>query len=271
MRIGIGTYTYTWAIGVAGSLPAYPMDAKKLIDKAAEHEVACVQFADNIALADLGKPALTEIKAYAKIKGIAIEVGGRGLTEENLDRYIDLASFFNSPLLRMVIDQGEYKPTNDITIGIIRNALGNLASKGVVLALENHDRLPASAFRRIIVEVDSLYAGICLDCVNSMGIGEGLETVVSNLAPYTVNLHVKDFIVKRISHMMGFVVEGVPAGKGFLNLPNLLKALEPFGKCQSAILELWTPPEDNLSRTIEKEEAWAKESIVYMKKTILQS
>ena len=269
MRIGIGTYTYTWAIGVTGSLPAYPMDAKKLIGKAAELGVSCVQIADNMALAELGKPALTEIKEYAATKGIAIEVGGRGLTEENLDRHINLASFFNAPVLRMVIDQGTYKPSGDITTGVIRNALGNLAAAGVVLALENHDRLPASAFKKIIGEVDSRYAGICLDCVNSMGIGEGLETVVANLAPYTVNLHVKDFIVKRVSHMMGFVVEGVPAGQGFLDLPHLLKALEPYGKCKSAILELWTPPENNLTGTLEKEEAWARESIVYMKKTIL--
>jgi sugar phosphate isomerase/epimerase len=170
----------------------------------------------------------------------------------------------------MVIDQGEYRPTADFAAGVIRNALANLASAGTLLALENHDRLPASDFKMIIDEVDSGLAGICLDCVNSMGIGEGLETVLTNLAPYTVNLHVKDFIVKRVSHMMGFVVEGVPAGKGFLNLPHLLAVLAPYGRCQSAILEQWTPPEENLNDTMNKEEAWAKESILYLKKTIPQ-
>jgi len=269
MLTGISTYTYTWAFGVPGSMPARPMTLYSLIDKAVELKIDCTQVADNFPLPDKSPEELSGIRDYANQNQIAIEVGGRGLTEENLDRYIYLASFFSSPVLRMVIDHGEYKPNPDTVIAVIRNALGKLASAGVVLALENHDRLHAAAFKKIIEEVDSEFAGICLDCVNSMGIGEGLETVTGNLAPYTVNLHVKDFIVKRVSHMMGFVVEGVPAGKGFLDLPGILQMLRPYGKCRSAILELWTPPAGSLAKTIEREEAWAKESIFYMKKTII--
>ena len=98
-----------------------------------------------------------------------------------------------------------------------------------------------------------------------MGIGEGIETVLENLAPYTVNLHVKDFSVKRVSHNMGLVVEGTPAGKGFLNLPAVLQKLGIYGKCRSAILELWTPPEKEIADTILKEAKWADESIEYLK------
>lgn len=71
--------------------------------------------------------------------------------------------------------------------------------------------------------------GICLDSVNSMGAGEGIETIVEVLSPYTVNLHVKDFVVQRVYHMMGFVVEGRPAGQGMLPLEYLLEKLEPHG------------------------------------------
>jgi L-ribulose-5-phosphate 3-epimerase UlaE len=112
------------------------------------------------------------------------------------------------------------------------------------------------------------HAGICLDCVNSLGIGEGIDTVLDYLAPHTVNLHVKDFIVKRVSHKMGFVVEGTPAGKGFLNLPRLLEKIMPYGRCNSAILELWTPPAASLEETIKRENDWAVESVRYMLKTI---
>jgi L-ribulose-5-phosphate 3-epimerase UlaE len=101
-----------------------------------------------------------------------------------------------------------------------------------------------------------------------MGAGEGVETVVDILAPYTVNLHVKDFHVQRVYHMMGFVVEGRPAGKGMLNTEWLLERLAPYKKCQSAILELWTPPEENIQATIEKENRWAEESIRYLKHII---
>jgi hypothetical protein len=70
--------------------------------------------------------------------------------------------------------------------------------------------------------------------------------------------------------MMGFVIEGTPAGKGFLQLPAVLHKLRPFGKCHSAILELWTPPAIYLSETINREETWAQESIAYIKPIIQQ-
>jgi sugar phosphate isomerase/epimerase len=271
MLTGIGTYTYTWAIGVPGSMPEKPMSVYSLIDKAVTLGVSCVQLADNCPLIDLQKKEWLLIRDYALQRNLSVEIGGRGLTEENLDKYIDLAAFFSSPILRMIIDQGDYKPHPDEVVGIIRNAQGKLASKYMILAIENHDRLPASTFRKIMEIVDSEHAGICLDCANSLGIGEGLDTVSGDLAPFTVNLHVKDFIVKRVSHMMGFVVEGTPAGRGLLNLPALLEKLKPYSRCRSAILELWTPPAGNLAETIEREDLWAKESIDYIKKVNIQS
>ena len=49
------------------------------------------------------------------------------------------------------------------------------------------------------------------------------EEVTRALAPHTLNLHLKDFTVRRVSHMMGFVVEGTPAGQGMLDVPWLLR------------------------------------------------
>jgi L-ribulose-5-phosphate 3-epimerase UlaE len=82
---------------------------------------------------------------------------------------------------------------------------------------------------------------------------------------------VKDFSVTRVSHMMGFVVEGTPAGKGLLDLSSVMAKLGKYGRCRSAILELWTPPADDLSETLKRENSWANESILYIKKIIQQS
>jgi hypothetical protein len=98
-----------------------------------------------------------------------------------------------------------------------------------------------------------------------MGAGEGLEQIVEILAPYTVNLHIKDFGIRRLSHLMGFQIDGRPAGKGMLNIPWLLEKITPFNKCRTAILEQWVVPEYTQSQTIQKEEAWAAESIQYLK------
>jgi L-ribulose-5-phosphate 3-epimerase UlaE len=98
-----------------------------------------------------------------------------------------------------------------------------------------------------------------------MGAAEGIREVVSSLVPYTVNLHIKDFIIRRASHKMGFLIEGVPAGKGMLNIEWLIDQVKHHGKCVSAILELWTPPEKELEKTLIKESQWANESIQYLK------
>ena len=112
---------------------------------------------------------------------------------------------------------------------------------------------------------DEDQVGICLDSVNSMGAGEAVREVSEILAPYALNIHLKDFTVRRVSHMMGFVVEGTPAGQGMLDIPWLLEQVRGHDRCQSAILELWTPPESTPERTLETEARWAEESLHYLK------
>jgi sugar phosphate isomerase/epimerase len=139
---------------------------------------------------------------------------------------------------------------------------------GVCLAIENHDRFKAKTLAGIVERVGSQYVGICLDTVNSFGALEGPEVVLEALGPMVVNLHVKDFAIFRASHLMGFTVEGRPAGQGRLNVPWLLEVLSGLGLDPNAILELWTPPEETLSATIEKEDAWAVASVEYLRSLI---
>ena len=65
--------------------------------------------------------------------------------------------------------------------------------------------------------------------------------------------------------MLGFTVTGCPAGQGMLNVPWLLGEIRTHGRCQSAILELWTPPADTVEETVAREAAWADESLAYLK------
>ncbi len=87
---------------------------------------------------------------------------------------------------------------------------------GVALAIENHDRFGVAMLVEILQRRNSPATGICLDIVNSFGALEGPKVVVEASAPWTLNLHVKDFVVRRVSHSMGFTVEGRPAGQGQL-------------------------------------------------------
>jgi sugar phosphate isomerase/epimerase len=268
MKIGLSSYTYTWAVGVPGSMPEKPMTAKGIIDKAAESGLKLVQIADNIPLENLSSDELKDLYKYSLLKGVMIEMGGRGLTAEHTLKCLETAVVLRSPVLRMVIDGQNFEPDIQHITEIVKDLLPEFNSRKIMLAIENHDRLKAREFEKIIQSVGSDMVGICLDSVNSMGAGEGFEEVAKILVPYTINFHVKDFTIRRVSHKMGIIIEGAPAGKGKLNIPEIVSILSEKGRCNSAILELWTPPEPGIKDTIIKEDKWAVESIDYLKKTI---
>lgn len=271
MRLGISTYTYGWAVGVPGNRPETPLDEQGLLDRANAFGVRLVQFGDNWPLHELSAERADAFRQRIDNEGYTIEVGARGMTIDRLMQYIDLVHNLNSRLLRFVIDEPNYEPDIATVVNLLRNAVPRLEQTGVTLGLENHDRLLAREFADIVERVGSANVGICLDSVNSMGAGEGLMEVVKTLAPYTVNLHLKDFGIRRLPHQMGFQIDGRPAGQGMLNVPWLVEQVSKQGRCQTAIVEQWVVPEPDRAATIAKEAAWATESMNYLQKTGLFS
>jgi sugar phosphate isomerase/epimerase len=269
MKLGLSSYTYTWAVGVPGSMPVKPLSSYDLVDKAAASGLNLVQIADNLPLEKMKESELIGLKKYSADKDVEIEIGGRGLTPEHTVKCLEAAKSLNSPILRMVIDGAGFEPELNSVISSIKELVPEFKSRKIKLALENHDRFKAREFEKIILGVGSEWVGICLDSVNSMGAGEGFEEVSKILLPYTINLHIKDFTIRRVSHKMGIIIEGVPAGKGMLNIRELLNKLYFTNSCGSVILELWTPPEKEIEATILKEKKWADESIEYLK-TVLK-
>lgn len=265
MRFGVGTYAFAWSIGVPGNRPEEPMTVFQFLEKAKTLGADCVQIADNLPLDHYSPTELKQVKEKAQEFGLAIEIGARGLRPENIKKHLELADFFNSPILRMVIDADGYEPEVPEIIDLINSFLPAFRTKNIKLAIENHDRLKAAEFLEIIKKTDEKQVGICLDSVNSIGADEGFAEVARLLLPYTINLHVKDYSIKRLSHNMGFSITGTPTGLGMLPLHWLIEELDKIGNCQSAIMELWPAPENHIQETIDKEQAWAKESAEYLK------
>lgn len=265
MRLGIGSYTYPWAVGVPGHPPERPLSALDLLEKAAESGVHVLQVADNLPLDQLSASDLEAFERRASDVNVAIEVGTRGIAPAHLRTYLQLARRFKSPILRVVVDTAQHQADRAEVVTRFRAMLPEFEAAGVVLAIENHDRFTVRDLIGILQEVNSPALGICLDTVNSFGALEGPEAVVTGLAPWVVNLHVKDFTIFRAGHLMGFTIEGRPAGQGRLNVPWLLQQLREAGRDVNAILELWTPPEETLAATIAKEERWARHSLEYLR------
>jgi sugar phosphate isomerase/epimerase len=265
MKLGISSYTFAWAIGVPGYESETPMTAPDLLDQANALGVNVVQIADNLPLHRLAPAALSALADRATEDGIDLEIGTRGIAPDHLRTYLDLAVQLGSPILRVVTDTADHQPTEDEIAATIQAFVPALAEAGVTLAIENHDRFPSSVLADVLQRIDSEHVGICLDTVNSFGALEGPERVVETLGPWTVNLHVKDFTISRASHQMGFTIEGRPAGQGRLDVPWLLSRLRSMERDVNAILELWTPPEPTPADTVAKEQAWAVESVAYLR------
>ena len=263
MKLGLSSYTFGWAVGVPGQMPARLFDENGLLDQCREHGVKLLQVGDNLPLHDFTTTRLTRLADRAARAGVQLEVGARGLTIQRVADYAAIARRLGAKLIRYVIDDAGYHPDPKTVTSLLREVAPLLG--GLTLGLENHDRFPATTLRAMIEAAGGDRIGVCLDTANSLGAGEGLDAVVQELGPLTVNLHIKDFNIARVPHQMGFTVEGRPAGSGFLNVPRLLEQLAPHGRCQTAVLELWTPPEPKLEDTIAKEAAWAGQSLQYLK------
>jgi len=267
-QLGIGTYAYAWAIGVPGYDIPDPMDAFAFVETVARHDIKVAQIADNIPLHTLEQDELTRLKSVADAKGVTIEVGTRGIASDHLAVYTQIAKQMNSPILRVVVDTDKHHPSPSEVVDLLRPQLKQLEDDNIILAIENHDRFPAQTLVDIVKSLDSHYVGICLDTVNSFGSLEGPVYVVKALAPYVVNLHVKDFSIARHDHNMGFTLIGTPAGQGMLDVRGVMEQLDAHGRDYNAILELWPPPENRIDATIAKERRWAEQSISFLRTLI---
>lgn len=268
MRLGISSWAYPWSIGVPGFAPENPMDGRRFLQRAAELRVGVVQIADNLPLHVLPSGAIAELKDCSRDLGIDVEVGTAGFARGHLEMYLDIAVQFGSPILRVVIDTQGHEPGEAEILETLRAVMPSFEERKVQLLLENHDRFPAAAFARIIRNTGSSNLGICLDTVNSLAQGETVDHLLEVLGPWVMNVHLKDFCVRRVQSKMGFMVTGAPAGKGCLNVPDLLQRVRTLPNTSNVILELWPPLEGDIVATVAQEHAWVEESVGFLRSYI---
>jgi sugar phosphate isomerase/epimerase len=243
------------------------MTAIGLLAKAHELGVGVVQVGPNLPLLALTDAELVAFCQQAADWNITLELGTRGIELEHLVRQIKLAAQIGAGVLRVIPELGGKPPTAEAMRDCVGQVLPLLAETGVCLGLEN-TRLPAAELRQVVKTISSPQVGIVLDTVNSMAVPEGYRQVAEILAPFTVCLHVKDFIVYRNWHTMGFIVEGRPAGQGQLDIPWLLNTVQATGARYNAILELWPPEQTSVEETARLEQAWVIDSIRYLRQYI---
>lgn len=261
MKPGISSWAYPWAVGVPGQEPTRPLTAFDLLERAVELRVHVVQIADNLPLHLLSEDELDRLHQRTIDLDLELEVGTVGIAPQHLRTYLNIATHLQSYLLRIVIDTPERRPSEEEIVRALKDAAPDFQRAGVRLLIENHDRFPASALKRMLEEIDNPYVGICLDTVNSLGSLEVVDTVLDKLRPWIMNVHLKDFTIERSNHKMGFLVRGAPLGEGRLDVPGLIRQIRSLPYEANLILELWPSPEHDLDSTLKKEQSWVGSSI----------
>ena len=271
MKLGINTYTFMWSIGFQfgdrAARPARPMTAFDLLGKARELGVRVVQVGPNLPLDRLAAAELDAFTAQAQAWNIDLELGTRGLETDHLRRQLALAQRIGARLLRTIPELSGQLVAAQVIPGYLAALLSALEASDMVLALENGN-LPAAELRWAIEAAGSPRIGVVLDMVNSLAVSEGWKQVTETLVPQTMCLHLKDFTVRRFWNMMGFTVEGRPAGAGQIDLPLLFNALKASPYDYNVIIELWPPEQTTLEETIALEHVWAAESVANLRRYV---
>jgi sugar phosphate isomerase/epimerase len=266
-----------WSIGFQGVNPDYPdrtaqppkpLTAPGLLENARNMRLKLVQTGPNLPLEELSTIELEQLIKKASEWGIEFELGTRGLDYDNLCRQVELARRAGAKLIRTVPEiGGKYLTDKRKILAAIRSILPLLERENIKLAIEN-GRIMARDLKIALDKIDSPCVGVVLDMVNSLAVAEGWKEVTRTLAPYVMCVHYKDFIIRRAWHNMGFICEGTPCGKGLVDSAWLFDELKRSSYDFNVIIELWTPEQKSLEETIKLEQAWAFESVSYMRQFI---
>ena len=259
--LGLGSYAFRWSVGIGDRVPQRPMTAVEVIDAAAERDLALVQFADNLPLHRLCADEIGALGAHAKARGVTLEIGQQGSDMALLDTYLDIARRLDARLVRLALDAADAERAQDDLVAGFRAALPKANEADVTLAIENHFGFPSDRLAALVDAIDSERVGVCVDVANSICAGEWPEATVERLAPYAVNLHLKDYDIVPDPHGVGFRVLGTPLGEGRTDVAWTLGQMKRSGRDVNVVLEHWLPGDADATTLAAREREWLDRSV----------
>lgn len=268
MKLGLGSYAFRWNIGIGDRQPPTPMTAMEVLEIAHGHGLSVVQYADNLPLDRLSADDHRALRARADAWGMTLELGTQSFDAAELARYIPIGERIGSSILRVALDADDARiPVPDLAAQL-RELLPDGKAAGLRFAIENHFNYPSPRMVRLLDAVADDALGVCLDVANSICAGEWPMETVRMLAPYAINLHLKDYQIIPDPYGVGFRIQGTPLGEGRAELDQVLDALRDRGPDLSVILEHWLPASDDMAATRALEHVWLDRTVTAAKRLL---
>jgi sugar phosphate isomerase/epimerase len=262
MTIGLSTYAYFWQ---AADRVDDPLTLPDMIARTAELGVEVFQICDFPQVAELDGAELRRLRDLARAAGICLELGTRGVDPGHLARWLDLAGALDVTTVRSMVNTAEHRPSRDEARALLERALPHYEAAGVRIALETYEQVPTAVLTDVVAGIGSPSLGICSDPANCVAALEHPAQVVDRVAPFVLNMHVKDFRFTRQAGWVGFNLVGAPLGEGLLDYDAMVARIDPDPATVNQIVEHWLPWQGDAVTTCETERRWTEHNLSYLR------
>jgi sugar phosphate isomerase/epimerase len=261
MTIGLSTYAYFWQ---ASERVERPLTLSDMVAAAAEQGVEVFQICDYPQVAELDRDELRGLRHQAEAAGVRLELGTRGVAPEHLARWLELARALDAVTVRSMVNTPDHRPSRGEAQKLLEQAVPAYEAAGVRIALETYEQVPTAVLTDVVAAIGSPSLGICSDPANCVAALELPADVVDRVAPYVVNMHVKDFQFTRQAGWVGFNLVGAPLGEGLLDYDAMVARIDP-DPTVSQIVEHWLPWQGDPETTCATERRWTEHNLSYLR------
>jgi sugar phosphate isomerase/epimerase len=261
MAIGLSTYAFFWRSSAAAPRP---VGLTAMLEETAALGCDVFQICDFPAVESMTQAELRGVRDHARGLGIALELGTRGISLARLEKYRELAASLGARFVRSMLRTADHRPSTAEAAGLLREALPRYQDQGVTLGLETYEQVATTDLVAVVRAVDSPNLGVCLDPGNCVARLELPEYVIGEVAPYVVNMHVKDFTFTREEGWVGFSLIGCPLGTGLLDYDGMIRAVRPESRGISQVVEHWLPRASTMEETCRTEQEWTRHSVEFL-------
>jgi sugar phosphate isomerase/epimerase len=225
------------------------------LDFAARWGAQVAHYSEIRLLGGLDPDHLRRVRAHADGLGIELELGmlsicpsagifdaSQGSAEGQVAAMLPAAKILGSPFVRCVVGRMEDRRLPggidrriEDTIQVIKSVRARVVDQGLKLAIENHaGDLQARELKRLVEEVGSDVAGVCIDAGNPVWAIEDPHLTLETLAPYVLTSHVRDSRVWRVPE--GTAVSWTRMGEGNIDVSTWVRAY--IERCPGRALSL---------------------------------
>ncbi|MFC1715024.1 sugar phosphate isomerase/epimerase family protein [Candidatus Poribacteria bacterium] len=248
MKVGIDSYCYHRYFGEVYDFqkdPGKTWTLEDFLKRAIELKV------DGVSLETCFIPSFDE-DYLKKIKGIldeanidrvvawghpdGLEAGNNDEALKDMIETIDVAEFMGGSKIMRIVGSSlmfRYEPHGpqlENLTRMLKEATKVAEDKGVIIAMENHIDYTASEILDLIDRVGSKNLGVNFDTGNALRLFEDPVEEAKILADHIYATHIKDVSPKRGGSPQEWNFwESVPAGKGVVDIPGVMKVLKDTG------------------------------------------